>query len=47
MDDSIQSDRRKFLKAGGAAAAAASLPIASYAQVAGQSEIKVAQRNMS
>ncbi len=42
MDESIQADRRKFLKAGGAAAAAASLPIASYAQVAGQSEIKVA-----
>ena len=42
MDDSIQADRRKFLKTGGAAAAAASLPIASYAQVGAQSEIKVA-----
>ena len=42
MDDSIQANRRKFLKTGGAAAAVASLPIATHAQVAGQSEIKVA-----
>lgn len=42
MDDSIQSDRRKFLKSSGVAAAAASLPVASYAQVEGKSEIKVA-----
>ena len=42
MDDSIQSNRRRFLKTGGAAAAVASLPVATHAQVAGQSEIKVA-----
>ena len=42
MEDSIQADRRKFLKAGGVAAAATSLPVAAYAQVEGKSEIKVA-----
>jgi len=42
MEDPIQSDRRKFLKTSGVAAAAASLPVASYAQVEGKSEIKVA-----
>lgn len=42
MDDSIKADRRKILKTGGAAAAAAALPISAYAQVGAQSEIKVA-----
>jgi myo-inositol 2-dehydrogenase/D-chiro-inositol 1-dehydrogenase len=39
---SLESNRRTFLKTAGAAAAVTSLPIASYAQVDGASELKVA-----